>query len=522
MSTFRSALSLLFIAQTVLARSYNPCELQNQLVNVHNLTADVSRNLTCVAQKFSSLTTNIIVGDYYGLFQIKKSYCGENESGGKCNIKCQSLLDDDISDDIVCAEKAMNHLLKRLKFSGCHEQFKYLDENCHKENPTVDDKYQVKQDFCESAMELMTLYDISEIDALTWACIKEFSKTGIQKISSNGDVCVRTHDIECAIKNQTGFNLWPAYDRYCKNISSSVCFGDDKGVESVDGIKTGTEKPKIFTTSTDVSLIIEDENGHQVHYSGADVTTETSRESQQTTEFLSNTLEIPTEKTTIEGYSKVRFMHLDKEIETTTEELKESVISSQSFSKSVSSTESSSIASDPPIISTTDEIEFKYFQTIDKCSLANDMKNFGSIPENLISTFVCIAEHESGMNLSFTVTDGLQSRYGLFQIDNQVYCSTNTMINQCDVLCAHLIDDQFDNDFECVRHIYKKEGLSYWPSFEKSCKNIESSSLDYCYKEFTTSHRPFTVVSKEIETIKISTENVESTEATTMSYGKYS
>ncbi|GBP16866.1 Lysozyme c-1 [Eumeta japonica] len=42
---------------------------------------------------------------FYGLFQIGSDWCKEGKKGGKCGIACESLLDDDIRDDCVCALK---------------------------------------------------------------------------------------------------------------------------------------------------------------------------------------------------------------------------------------------------------------------------------------------------------------------------------------------------------------------------------------------------------------------------------
>lgn len=45
---------------------------------------------------------------YYGLFQIGSEWCKEGKKGGKCDISCESLLDDDIRDDSVCAMKVFD------------------------------------------------------------------------------------------------------------------------------------------------------------------------------------------------------------------------------------------------------------------------------------------------------------------------------------------------------------------------------------------------------------------------------
>jgi hypothetical protein len=91
--------------------------------------------------------------------------------------------------------------------------------------------------------------------------------------------------------------------------------------------------------------------------------------------------------------------------------------------------------------------------------------------------------------------EGNNTKYGLFQIDDQKYCSTNDMINEiCDVLCAHLNDDELYNDLECLQQIYKREGFSYWPS-ERYCASVEKNYLDSCFiTSLSTTHRPFNVL----------------------------
>ncbi|XP_018579991.1 lysozyme [Anoplophora glabripennis] len=44
-----------------------------------------------------------------GLFQIKsRVWCKFRSPGGKCNMKCEDLLNDDISDDSICAREVHN------------------------------------------------------------------------------------------------------------------------------------------------------------------------------------------------------------------------------------------------------------------------------------------------------------------------------------------------------------------------------------------------------------------------------
>ncbi|CAG4934678.1 unnamed protein product [Parnassius apollo] len=62
----------------------------------------------CLIEKVSNRDTKAFIvtpsgKKYYGLFQIPSRWCREGKKGGECNITCESLLDDDIRNDIACA-----------------------------------------------------------------------------------------------------------------------------------------------------------------------------------------------------------------------------------------------------------------------------------------------------------------------------------------------------------------------------------------------------------------------------------
>ncbi|KAF9803830.1 hypothetical protein SFRURICE_013107 [Spodoptera frugiperda] len=66
----------------------------------------------CLIEKVSNrettaLTTKSNGKKAYGLYQIPSEWCKEGKRGGRCNIKCEDLLNDDIRDDTACALKIM-------------------------------------------------------------------------------------------------------------------------------------------------------------------------------------------------------------------------------------------------------------------------------------------------------------------------------------------------------------------------------------------------------------------------------
>lgn len=62
----------------------------------------------------SGLNTNLVKNNgplasaSFGIFQIssiKNTWCIRGRKGGKCNAKCEDFANDDITDDIGCAQK---------------------------------------------------------------------------------------------------------------------------------------------------------------------------------------------------------------------------------------------------------------------------------------------------------------------------------------------------------------------------------------------------------------------------------
>ncbi|KAG5679324.1 hypothetical protein PVAND_008897 [Polypedilum vanderplanki] len=477
-------LKILFLACAVNGRKYTQCELSTELQNIHNVAVDQTKKLVCIAQKFSRLNTNIVAGELYGIFQINSKWCEIGKEGGECNVKCENLLNDDIADDVKCAQSIITKFgmngWRMDKIQGCIKNF---DDNC----PNKEEKMnQQHANYCEYATKLIASYDISKLDAMTWSCIKQHHsdthalKTGNVnlKLAENDDqiaaTCVAIHDVECSIKinkqrnnydSMNGFSIWPEYKEFCKNISGdeiTKCFGIHHEViikSESEGTKlTAFESPtkeinlKQFTTSTEISVIIEDDQSVTI-----------KNEPETSTEFLSKTIEKPADNMMIEGYSKVRLMFSDED-----------------------KIENSTRKDDLPVNNSL------------RCDITRNFIESGQIPLALIDTFVCIAEHESKLNVTLVKEIGDVQKYGLFQIDDLNYCNTNDKINYCDVLCLHLLDNQYDNDLECVKKIYEREGFDYWPSYSRHCRNVSSNLVVSCQEIRTTTHRPYTVPNYEL------------------------
>ncbi|XP_069681842.1 lysozyme-like [Periplaneta americana] len=111
----RRTLTLLVVLAAMVALStakvYSRCGLAKAL-KAQGFPSSQLSNWVCLVESESSRNTAAkggpnTDGSYdYGLFQINSRYwCGLNKAGGDCNLTCNSLLDNDISNDSACAKK---------------------------------------------------------------------------------------------------------------------------------------------------------------------------------------------------------------------------------------------------------------------------------------------------------------------------------------------------------------------------------------------------------------------------------
>ncbi|XP_041971712.1 uncharacterized protein LOC121727785 [Aricia agestis] len=87
---------------------FKRCELTRELLKINFHQKTFLSNWVCLIEQESDRNTAAHVvksprKQYYGLFQIGSEWCKEGRKGGRCNVACESLLDDDIRDDSACA-----------------------------------------------------------------------------------------------------------------------------------------------------------------------------------------------------------------------------------------------------------------------------------------------------------------------------------------------------------------------------------------------------------------------------------
>uniref|UniRef100_A0A182VAM8 Glycosyl hydrolases family 22 (GH22) domain-containing protein n=1 Tax=Anopheles merus TaxID=30066 RepID=A0A182VAM8_ANOME len=95
------------------AKTFTKCELVKALYN-RGISKKLLPDWACLVQWESSYGTtathNTDGSTDYGILQINNAYwCDSHYGSNLCNIPCQNLLTDDISEDIKCAKMVYSH-----------------------------------------------------------------------------------------------------------------------------------------------------------------------------------------------------------------------------------------------------------------------------------------------------------------------------------------------------------------------------------------------------------------------------
>ncbi|XP_022837261.1 lysozyme-like [Spodoptera litura] len=93
-------------------KQFTRCGLAKTLSQIKGIKKSFLGTWVCLIEKVSKRETTALTvksngKKAYGLYQIPSEWCKEGKRGGRCNIKCEDLLNDDIRDDTACALKIM-------------------------------------------------------------------------------------------------------------------------------------------------------------------------------------------------------------------------------------------------------------------------------------------------------------------------------------------------------------------------------------------------------------------------------
>lgn len=104
------AILVTFLIDSSSGKVFTKCELAKEL-GKNGISRTFYGHWICLANAESGLNTTKVtklpnMSSSYGIFQINsKEWCREGRKGGKCNMKCEDFIDDNITDDIDCVKK---------------------------------------------------------------------------------------------------------------------------------------------------------------------------------------------------------------------------------------------------------------------------------------------------------------------------------------------------------------------------------------------------------------------------------
>lgn len=107
------AFFLLFTRQAE-AKVLTQCQAVKEL-QVAGVSRTLMSNWVCLMENVSHMNTRLVTGPgtaasfSFGIFQINsRKWCVRGRKGGLCNKRCEDFADDNIQDDIVCANKILD------------------------------------------------------------------------------------------------------------------------------------------------------------------------------------------------------------------------------------------------------------------------------------------------------------------------------------------------------------------------------------------------------------------------------
>lgn len=197
------------------SKIFNKCELARELKEMHGVSPQDIATYVCIAEHQSRFNSEAIgEGKYYGIFQLSEEYwCDPFTIGKACNLKCDDLLNNDLSDDVQCVKKIIEEH-KGISEDGYSSAWpsgamcqslrnSYLDECLSSEElyKNVDDRDEQNKiighigngkvyERCELARELKYRHKLSSNDIATWVCIAKhesnFNTSAVGRLNWDG------------------------------------------------------------------------------------------------------------------------------------------------------------------------------------------------------------------------------------------------------------------------------------------------------------------------------------------------
>ncbi|XP_051016257.1 alpha-lactalbumin [Acomys russatus] len=107
-----------------------------------------------------------------------------------------------------------------------------------------------------------------------------------------------------------------------------------------------------------------------------------------------------------------------------------------------------------------------------KCEVSQATKGIDGYQDVTALEWTCILFHTSGYDTEAIVKNNGTTQYGLFQIDDKLWCKSSEISeseNICGISCDRFLDNDFADDIKCVKKILAIKGIDYWAARKPMC-----------------------------------------------------
>lgn len=443
------------------AKVFKRCELAKELRYKQNIPKHQIHTFVCIAQTLSGLNTafkapkNADGTSSHGLFQISDKYwCDVNGQGNGCDINCSDLRDADISDDLQCVRKIFSEH-ERLFGDGFQAWAPY-ENHC---------KYETPESLADCFNnEVFNALDFPPKPTKSILPIKPKIEKNTGRIYERCELAKELRNVHNIPFDQ--LHTWVCIANHESRFDTSVIgrLNADGSLDhglfqisdiywcSNEGVGKGCNAACSDFRNTDISddvrcvQKIHDEHkrlfGNGFH--AWSVYEPHCRH--QTNQYISDCF--PNE------------IH---------------VISPPSSTQSTEVSAISNAVSDQG-------------RAYERCELAKELRYRHNVPQDQIADWVCIALYSSNLATS---AKG-QNSHGLFQINNEYWCSNNGVRGKkCNLDCSTLEDSDITDDYQCARLIFDTHrelygnGFSAWNVHEPYCHGRSAQIIDGCFDDIS-------------------------------------
>lgn len=440
------------------SKVFNRCELAKELRYKHNIQKDQIHTYVCIAQTLSGLNTgfeapkNADGSSSHGLFQINDQYwCDVNRPGNGCNIKCSKLRDADISDDLECVQKIFND--HKQLFGDGFQAWAPYENHCKYETP----------------QSLSDCFDNEITNVLSLPPKPTNFLPSIPKVETKAGVIYDRCQLAEELRNVHNIpfdqlHTWVCIAYYESRFDTSAIGrlnadgSSDHGLFQIsdiywcsnEGVGNGCNAACSDFRNTDISddvrCVKQIYEEHQRLFGNG---------------FHAWTVYEPYCRHQTNQYIK------------------------DCFPNEIQAIKPPPIIQKPENSILTNAVSDQG-RAYERCELANELRYRHNVPHEQIADWVCIALYSSNLATS---AKG-QNSHGLFQINNEYWCSNNGVKGkQCNLDCNSLEDSDITDDYQCAQLIYDTHqklygnGFSAWNVYEPYCSGKSAQLIDGCFDD---------------------------------------